>query len=205
MLREPTLTKWWGTAGAPSIPRSVDSRPPWQVACRLRLRRDRGARERAQGARAGGQCAKDRATAPMEKNKPHHRRGSCSPAEGHDVSLTDSAQLAQKKKKRAGSELGRGFEVKSPIGRRSVFLISRYLGGKYHFWGFFGLWYAVVLVCVVFLVSWFSRRPRGRFPHDETMRSRALSRAAALGRGPRCSSLRFMACRPRPRPAWLHN
>ncbi len=42
-----------------------------------------------------------------------------------------------------------------------VFFISRYLGGKYHFWGFFGLWYAVVLVCVVFLVSWFSRRPRG--------------------------------------------
>ena len=28
VLREPTLTKWWGTAGAPSIPRSVDSRPP---------------------------------------------------------------------------------------------------------------------------------------------------------------------------------
>ena len=50
MLREPTRTKWWGTAGAPLIPRSVDSRPPWQVACRHTHRntgRDR-ARERAQ-------------------------------------------------------------------------------------------------------------------------------------------------------------
>jgi hypothetical protein len=50
VLREPTRTKWWGTAGAPLIPRSVDSRPPWQVACRHTHRntgRDR-ARERAQ-------------------------------------------------------------------------------------------------------------------------------------------------------------
>ena len=72
-----------------------------------------------QGARAGGQCAKDSARARGKKNRPHHRRCSCSAAEGHDFSLADSAQLAQKKKKKAGSELGRGFEVKSPIGRRS--------------------------------------------------------------------------------------
>jgi len=62
VLREPTL-KEWGAAGAPLIPRSVDSRPPLQVACRLRLRRA-GARERrragAQGTPAGGQCANDR-------------------------------------------------------------------------------------------------------------------------------------------------
>ena len=32
VLREPTL-KEWGAAGAPLIPRSVDSRPPRQVAC----------------------------------------------------------------------------------------------------------------------------------------------------------------------------
>ena len=62
VLRELTLPKWWGTAGAPSIPRSVDRRPPWQVqgqvACRLRLRR-----AGVQGTHAGGQCAKDRAPA----------------------------------------------------------------------------------------------------------------------------------------------
>ena len=51
---------------------------------------------------------------------------------------------------------------------RPVFLFYRYLGGKYHFWGFLGHWYAVVLVCVVFLVSRFLRRLRGRFPHDKT-------------------------------------
>jgi hypothetical protein len=38
------------------IPRSVDSRPPRQVACRHR-------KGQGGGARAGGQCAKDRATA----------------------------------------------------------------------------------------------------------------------------------------------
>jgi hypothetical protein len=65
-----------------------------------------------------------------------------------------------------------------------VLSISRYLGGKYHFWGFFGHWYAVVLVCVVFLVSWFSRLPRGSFPHDETMRSRAGSEPPLLGAAP---------------------
>jgi len=50
----------------------------------------------------------------------------------------------------------------------AVFLFYRYLGGKYHFGGFLGHWYAVVLVCVVFLVSRFLRRLRGRFPHDKT-------------------------------------
>jgi hypothetical protein len=123
-----------------------------------------------QGARAGGQCAKDSARARGKKNRPRHRRCSCSAAEGHDFSLADSAQLAQKKKKkgrfgvgaglrgqipdrppilkgsvgpskaplayrptsslpnppgqvkrkkRVGSELGRSFEVRSSIGRRS--------------------------------------------------------------------------------------
>ncbi len=119
MLREPTRTKWWGTAGAPLIPRSVDSRPPWQVACRLRLRRAGG-----QGTHAGGQCARDR-----------------TPARGKNLNLIIAVARAgggQKdrrrpsprcamvpswhkieNKERAGSELGRGFEVKSPIGRRS--------------------------------------------------------------------------------------
>ena len=46
----------------PAIPRSVDRRPPWQVACRLRLRRAGG-----QGTRAGGRCAKDRAPARGKK------------------------------------------------------------------------------------------------------------------------------------------
>ena len=53
-----------------------------------------------QGARAGGQCAKDSARARGKKNRPRHRRCSCSAAEGHDFSLADSAQLAQKKKKK---------------------------------------------------------------------------------------------------------
>jgi hypothetical protein len=67
VLREPTRTKWWGTAGAPAIPRSVDRRPPcqllrapWQVARRLRLRR------------AGGQCARDRAPARRGKTSNLH-------------------------------------------------------------------------------------------------------------------------------------
>jgi hypothetical protein len=49
VLREPTLPKWWGTAGAPSIPRSVDSRPPRQVACRHRKGQGRGARAGGSG------------------------------------------------------------------------------------------------------------------------------------------------------------
>jgi hypothetical protein len=47
----------------PAIPKSVVDTPPWQVACRLRLRRAGG----VQGSRAGGQCAKDRATARDKK------------------------------------------------------------------------------------------------------------------------------------------
>ena len=79
-----------------------------------------------QGARAGGQCAKDRATAPSKKDKPHHRRGSCRRrAKELNESLADGAQLAPKKEKKAGSELGRGFEVRSSIGRRSSEGIGR--------------------------------------------------------------------------------
>jgi len=104
-----------------------------------------------------------------EKNKPHHRRGSCRRRATNPSSLADGAQLAHKKrkgqvrswggasrsnprsaadpqgisrtdkaplayrptsslpnppgqvkrKKRVGSELGRSFEVRSSIGRRS--------------------------------------------------------------------------------------
>jgi hypothetical protein len=73
VLREPTLPKWWGTAGAPSIPRSVDRRPPWQVGSMSTQAQAGGgpgnARRRAvcQGSRAGSR----------EKIKPHHRRCSC--------------------------------------------------------------------------------------------------------------------------------
>jgi len=104
-----------------------------------------------------------------EKNKPHHRRGSCRRRATNPSSLADGAQLAQKekgrfgvgaglrgqipdrppilkgsvgpskaplayrptsslpnppgqvkRKKRVGSELGRSFEVRSSIGRRSA-------------------------------------------------------------------------------------
>ena len=110
MLREPTRTKWWGTAGAPSIPRSVDSRPPWQVACRLRLRRA-GARERAQagsvpriarwleGKKLGLIIAVARAP---------RRRAMTFPSPIH------SAQLAQKKKKKGRFGVGAGLRGQIP-------------------------------------------------------------------------------------------
>ena len=55
-----------------------------------------------------------------EKNKPHHRRGSCWLRGGKEQGTSPLVPSGtKKKKKRAGSELGQGFEVKSPIGRRS--------------------------------------------------------------------------------------
>jgi hypothetical protein len=71
-----------------------------------------------QGARAGGQCAKDSATARGKKINliiAVARAG-----EGQQIPRPSPMVPSwHKKKKRAGSELGRGFEVKSPIGRRS--------------------------------------------------------------------------------------
>jgi hypothetical protein len=72
-----------------------------------------------QGARAGGQCAKDSATARGKKINliiAVARAG-----EGQQIPRPSPMVPSwhTKKKKRAGSELGRGFEVKSPIGRRS--------------------------------------------------------------------------------------
>jgi hypothetical protein len=105
----------------PAYPRLVTDTPPWQVACRLRLGRA-GLRGRAQAgsvpriarrlrgknvnlilavARAGG--GQEGRTSPSPKVPSRH----------------------QKKEKRAGSELGRGFEVKSPICRRSSEGIGR--------------------------------------------------------------------------------
>jgi hypothetical protein len=55
----------------PSFPKSVDRRPPWQVACRQRG----GSRKLQAG--SGGRCAKDRARARGGKNRPRHRRSSC--------------------------------------------------------------------------------------------------------------------------------
>ena len=55
---------------------------------------------------SGGRCAKDRAQGLL--------------AEGKKINLAVGAQWhSKKKKRRAGSELGRGFEVRPSIGRRS--------------------------------------------------------------------------------------
>ena len=67
----------------------------------------------------GGQCAKDRATARGKKINliiAVARAG-----EGQQIPRPSPMMPSwhTQKKKRAGSELGRGFEVKSPIGRRS--------------------------------------------------------------------------------------
>ena len=73
----------------------------------------------------GGQCAKDRATARGKKINliiAVARAG-----EGQQIPRPSPMVPSwhKKEKERAGSELGRGFEVKSPIGRRSSEGIGR--------------------------------------------------------------------------------
>ena len=73
----------------------------------------------------GGQCARDSATAPREKI--NFILAVARAGEGQQIPRPSPMVPSwhKKEKERAGSELGRGFEVKSPIGRRSSEGIGR--------------------------------------------------------------------------------
>ncbi len=98
----------------PAYPRLVTDTPLWQVACRLRLGRA-GLRGRAQ---AGSVPRIARRL--IEGKKINLIIAVARAGKGQQIPRPSPMWCpVGTKKKRAGSELGRGFEVRSSIGRRS--------------------------------------------------------------------------------------
>ena len=111
----PPLLRSGAQPALPAIPKSVDRRPPWQVACTMltQAQAGGGVRERVR-ARAGGRCAKDRATARGgKKNKPRHRRGSCRLRGGKEQGTSPLVPSGTKKKKKG--RFGVGAELRGQI------------------------------------------------------------------------------------------
>jgi len=133
VICEPTRSKWWGTgrrsprgaqAGAPRVSKTGYRYP--SVASDM-LTQAQWAWERGRAPR-GGQCAKDCATAPREKINfilAVARAGGGQTRAERGPRRTWCPVGTKKRKRKAGSELGWGFGVKSPIGLRSSEGIGR--------------------------------------------------------------------------------
>ena len=110
MICEPTRTKWWGTGRR--SPRVED----WlQIPLRGKWHVDSGAVGVGEGTRAARRavCQGSR-DGSREKNKPHHRRGSCRRRSTNPSSLADGAQLAQKRKRKGRFGVGAGLRGQVP-------------------------------------------------------------------------------------------
>ena len=104
----PPLLRSGAQPALPAIPKSVDRRPPWQVACRLRLRREGGQGTRS-SARRRAVCQGSRDGSWREKNKPRHRRGSCRLRGGKEQGTSPLVPSGTKKKEKGRFGVGAGL------------------------------------------------------------------------------------------------